>query len=57
MTNDEYIHAIQCSLNRSTIMLERKPSDTWKNNFARHIPEIWLANTDSQFVLNSYAAA
>ena len=47
MTNDQYIHAIQCSLNRSTIMLERKPSDTWTNNFAHHIPEIWLANTNS----------
>ena len=38
-------------------MLERKPSDTWTNSFARDIPEIWLANTDSHFVLNSYAAA
>ena len=55
LTNDEYIHAIQCSLNRTTVLLERRPSETWTNSFSRHIANIWNENTYSQFVVDSFA--
>jgi hypothetical protein len=50
----EYIHPIQCSLNRTIILLQRT-SNIWINSFARHIPKIWNANTDSQFIVDLYA--
>ena len=57
LTKVDYIHVIQCTLSRTTILLQRKPSDTWTNSFAQHIPATWIANTNSQFVLNSYVVA
>ena len=57
LTNDEYIHAIQCSLNRTTVLLERRPSETWTNSFSRHVANIWNANIDSQFIVDSFATA
>ena len=57
LTEDDYINAIKCSLNRTTILLERKPVDIWTNSFSHHIPGVWNANIDSQFLLHSYAVA
>ena len=56
-SEDDYINAIKCSLNRTTILLERKPVDIWTNSFSHHIPGVWNANIDSQFLLHSYAVA
>ena len=30
--------------------------NTWINPFAKGVPELWLATTDAQFILDSYAA-
>lgn len=57
LKNDEYVHAIQFTLNCTTLLLQRKPTDTSTNSYPRHIPSMWIANTDSQFVLDSYATA
>jgi len=57
LVNNEYIHAIQCMLNQTTLLLQIKSVDIWTNNFAQHILGIWIANIDSKFVLNSYASA
>ena len=57
LTEDDYINSIKCSLKRTTILLERKPVDIWTNSFSCHIPGVWIANTDSQFVLDSYVVA
>ena len=57
LTHEEYIHAISCTLNRAIVLLQRRPSDMWTNSFSRHIPKLWNANTDSQFILDSYATA
>ena len=46
LSHDNYIHAIQCTLNRTTMLLQRKPCDIWTNSFAKHIPKVWNANTD-----------
>ena len=43
MTEDDYINAIKCSLNRTTILLERKPVDIWINSFSHHILGAWNA--------------
>ena len=37
LTEDDYINSIKCSLNRTTILLERKPVDIWTNSFFRYI--------------------
>ena len=55
LTHEEYMHAISFTLNRTTMLLQRIPLDMWTNSFSRHIPKIWNANTDSQFILDSYA--
>lgn len=51
----DYIHAIQCTSRQRIIFLKREPVDIWTNIFAQHIPLMWGANTDAQFVLDSYA--
>jgi len=56
LTEDEYIQLIQCTIKQPTIFLERKPSHIWNNIFAKEMPNLWDANIDAQYVLNSYAA-
>lgn len=41
-------------LNHKTLLFQRNPTKTWTNRFARHIPPIWIANIESQFILNSH---
>ena len=57
ITKYDYIHSIQCTMRRRTILLKREPTYIWTNNFAQHILLIWGTNNDAQFVLDSYATS
>jgi hypothetical protein len=47
---------IQSTLKQPTVFLKRKPSHIWNNSFSKDMPIMWNANTDAQYVLNTYAA-
>ncbi|XP_059070801.1 uncharacterized protein LOC131860407 [Cryptomeria japonica] len=57
ITEDQYILALRSTIQRPTLLLQRKPSQIWNNSFAKQMPLLWNANTDAQFILNAYAAA
>ena len=56
ISEQDYITLLSGSISRPTILLKRHPMDTWINPFAKGVPKLWLANTDAQFILDSYAA-
>lgn len=57
ITDDEYILALRSTIQRPTLLLQRKPSQIWNNSFAKQMPLLWNANIDAQFILNAYATA
>jgi hypothetical protein len=57
LTEDEYIQVIQSTLKQATIFLKRKLSHIWNNGFSKDMSIMWNANTDAQYVLNSYVVA
>lgn len=56
ITKDKYILAIRIEINRPTLLLQRKSSETWNNSFAKKIPKLIKENTNTQYVLNAYVA-
>lgn len=47
---------LQMTLTRRVLLLKRHPTDIWTNAFAKKVPPLWYANTDTQFLLDAYAA-
>jgi hypothetical protein len=43
-------------LNNQPLLVKRKLSHIWNNNFSKDMLFMWNANTDVQYVLNTYAA-
>jgi hypothetical protein len=56
LTEDEYIQAIQSTLEQPTIFLKRKLSHIWNNSFSKGMSVMWNENIDAQYVLNAYLA-
>ena len=54
---DEYILILRSLLTRPTLILKRAQVDIWINAFAKTIPDLWQANTYTQYVLDAYATA
>ncbi|XP_070203476.1 uncharacterized protein [Littorina saxatilis] len=57
MTHEEYILAIRFALKHTKVFLQRSPSDTRMNSRNDSLAQIWMANTDVQFILDAYACA
>ena len=57
MTRDEYILLLCSSISWLTLLLRRDPLDIWINPFVKGMAKLCQANTDAQFVLDSYAIA
>ena len=58
LTDDQYIKAIQYTLQCDTLFLKRTPSEIRVNN--RYNPDLlkaWRANMDIQYVLDPYTCA
>ena len=57
LTEDDYIIAVQTSLKRERIFLERRPIESRINPYMKGLLDVWKANHDIQFVLDAYACA
>ena len=57
LTDDQYIKAIQYTLQRDTLFLKRTPSEIRVNNYNPDLLKAWRANIDIQYVLDPYACA
>ena len=57
VSENEYLLAIQSSLNCPTIFLKRNPNELRINNYNPTCLSAWRANMDIQFVLDVYACA
>jgi hypothetical protein len=53
--HESYILAVRSSLETSTILLKRLPSEVRVNNYNLHCLTAGRANMDIQFILNVYA--
>ena len=57
LTGDQYIKAIQYTLQRDTLFLKRSPSEIRVNSYNPDLLKAWRANMDIQYVLDPYACA
>ena len=57
LSEQQYILAIQSSLNAPTIFLKRSPNELRINNYNPTCLRAWRANMDIQYVLDVYACA
>ena len=57
LTNDQYIKAIQYTLQRDTLFLKRSPAEIRVNSYNVDLLKAWRANMDIQYVLDPYACA
>ena len=55
ITLDQYVSALQVSTRVSVVILNRKPNECNINNYNASVMLVWQANTDIQYVFNSYA--
>ncbi|MDY6841695.1 MAG: AAA family ATPase [Pseudomonadota bacterium] len=55
LTLDQYIIGLRDDLSSSKIFLERKPAESRMNTRNDALAQIWMANTDVQFVMDEYA--
>jgi hypothetical protein len=54
---ETYINALWVKHFKPTIFLLRLCKDIWTNPFAIHVGNLWQANTDVQFILDTYVVA
>lgn len=47
---------IEVKIKKPFIFLQQSPRDIRTNAFARHVAPLWQANSDTQFILDPYAA-
>ena len=57
LSEDEYIKAVQTSVQSEKIFLKRKPIECRINPYMRDLLGVWKANHDIQYVLDAYACA
>jgi len=50
-----HIQCIQSTVKQPTIFPKWELLHIWNNCFSKYHPIMWIANTDAQYVLNSYA--
>ena len=55
LSKDHYILLLYSSLLCPIVLLKINPCDNWINSFSKHVPTLWYANTNAQFILDSYA--
>ena len=57
LTEEVYMQALDRSSGSTSIILKRKPADTYVNNFNPTILKIWRANINIQYVTDPWACA
>ena len=50
-----YLCGLKMCSARSSIVMQRKPSESWINTYNPDVIRVWRANVDLQFVLDPYA--
>ncbi|XP_076461676.1 uncharacterized protein LOC143294132 [Babylonia areolata] len=57
LDENQYVLAIRSDLDRTKVFLQRTPSESRMNSRNDAISQVWMANTDVQFILDEYACA
>ena len=55
VSENEYIEAFQILTQKSTVVMQRKPSECWINAYNDTLLRSWNANIDIQYCLNPYS--
>lgn len=51
----DYIRGLQICSSGNSVVLRRKPSESWINNYNPDVIMVWKANMDLQYILDPYA--
>jgi hypothetical protein len=52
-----YLFALQCTIQKPTLLLKCNPNDISRNAFNIHAWFLWETNIDAHFILNPYIVA